>query len=339
MTALRLIVDADTLVPLPAPNRSRAPRTLQPRRISEHIRRGRRGGCSSDLRGAADPGGSVLSSEIGGADEAGLLPGAGDDYGDGGAVDAGGQVLGEALAHGRQKDVTGLSQAAGEHDDLGIENGAQVGQADAQGVAQAGVALQGGGIVLAGGGGDGLAGDPVGIPAGEFDDAGGVVGAECGQLPAVDTQGGARAVALQAPSQAATAGAPVGDDGDVADFGGEAGGAAHEAAVDDDGTAHAGAQGDDEDVGLARRGAEPGLGPAGGVGVVLDDDTLAGALGDFVGDARPGPVEVGAVDHGVAIRGGEAGGADADGGGVVVDGEFVDHVGDGGEDGVAGGGR
>ena len=153
----------------------------------------------------------------------------------------------------------------------------------------------------------------LGVAAGQLDNAGGVGRLESGQLPAVDAQGGARGVALQAAALAATAGAPVGLDIDVPDLGGEAGGPAHEAAVDDDGAAHPGPQGDDQDIALAGPRAEPRLRPAGRIGVVLDDDGQAHALGHDVADAHAGPVQVGARGHGVAVRGDEAGGADAHG--------------------------
>ena len=55
------------------------------------------------------------------------------------------------------------------------------------------------------------------------------------------------------------------------------------------------------------------LRPAGRIGVVLDDDGQAHALGHDVADAHAGPVQVGARGHGVAVRGDEAGGADAHG--------------------------
>ena len=229
---------------------------------------------------------------------------------------AGREVLGEGLACGGEQDVAGLGQAAGDDDDLGVQQRAHIGQPHPQPVGELLVALQGGGVPLAGRGGDGLAGDVLRIAAGELDDAGRVVGAELRQLPGVDAQGRAGAVALQAPAQAAPAGAPAGNDVEVPDLPAESGRPAQEVAVDDDGPAHAGADGHDEGVALAAGRPETGLGPPEGIGVVLDDDGQAHALGDDVADPHPGPVQVGAVRHRVAVGGHEARRPDAHGGHV-----------------------
>ena len=178
------------------------------------------------------------------------------------------------------------------------------------------VALQGGRVALAGRGGDGLARDVLRVAAGELDDAGRVGRPELRQLPAVDPQGRAGAVSLQAASQSAAAGAPAGDDVDVPDLPAESGRPAQEVPVDDDRPAHAGTDGHDEGVALAPGRPEAGLGPPEGVGVVLDDDGQAHALGDDVADPHPGPVQVGAVRHRVAVGGHHPGRPDAHGGRV-----------------------
>jgi hypothetical protein len=74
--------------------------------------------------------------------------------------------------------------------------------------------------------------------------------------------------------------------------------AAEEAALRDDGAADAGADGEHRHVGHRAARAETVLGPPGGVGVVVDRDRHADALGDVVLERLVAPVDVGCVVDG-----------------------------------------
>ena len=119
------------------------------------------------------------------------------------------------------------------------------------------------------------------------------------------------------------------------DLSGEASGSTYEVAVNDDGAAHTSSQRHHEYVGLTSPRAEASLGPAGRVGVILDDDGQAHTLGDDVTDLDARPVQIGTRGHGVAVRGDEAGRADAHGRGLRVSKlEVESNLDDRGEDGV-----
>ena len=88
-------------------------------------------------------------------------------------------------------------------------------------------------------------------------------------------------VLLDASALPATAGEPVGDDAHVAELGAGAEAAAEQAVAGHDRAADAGADREHDHVADQSAGAEAELGPAGGVGVVVDDDGLPTRASSF----------------------------------------------------------
>jgi hypothetical protein len=97
---------------------------------------------------------------------------------------------------------------------------------------------------------------------------------------------------------AAVTGQAVGNDLHVPVLPRDAETAAIRLAVDDEGPADPGAESHEHDVRLALHRAEAPLGPAAGVGVVLDDDGEPGASGDGLAKRLVAPRQVGSEQHG-----------------------------------------
>ncbi len=98
--------------------------------------------------------------------------------------------------------------------------------------------------------------------------------------------------------------------------------------VDDECAADAGAEGDEHEVGLALRCAEAPLGPAAGVGVVVDHHRQSRTSRDRVAQRLVAPGEVRREQHGRLGRVDESRCTDADGGDVVLAAKLLGDLGD-----------
>src|SRR5690606_49533 len=115
-----------------------------------------------------------------------------------------------------------------------------------------------------------------------------------GDLVGVAQQGTPRAVLLDAAALAASARQTARNDAHVADLGTGPEPAAEETSLGHDGATHAGADRQQGHVAAAPPGAEAVLGPARGVGVVVDRDVEARQLGREVGaEGLAAPRDVG----------------------------------------------
>ena len=166
-------------------------------------------------------------------------------------------------------------------------------------------------VTLPGEAGDHLAGDGLDVAGDGQERLGlGVVGLRT--RPGVAHEGPTARVLLEASALAAPAQPTVGNHADVADLGRGAEATAHHHAPMDDAAAHAGADGDEQQVVGVLAGAEAVLAPGRGVGVVLDDDREVDQLADGLGQRFVDPVDVGGERHRGAVDVDEAGRADAD---------------------------
>lgn len=98
-----------------------------------------------------------LPSQVSGPHEASILSPLGQDDRNLRTSTSGGDLSVEDLTCWRQENVPRLRQATGDDNDLGVQNCAEIRQTAPQVPGEVVVALQGGRVPLAGGGGNGLA--------------------------------------------------------------------------------------------------------------------------------------------------------------------------------------
>src|SRR5829696_4434194 len=223
------------------------------------------------------------------ADQAGVgAEAGGDDRGEV-TVAAAVDVALEAGPGRGQQQVAGGGDPAADHHQVGVEDGDQGGDPDPEPVADALEQGEGGLVALAGGGEHDLAGHRGGGHGRDGGQAAAGVGG--GRLPAQAAQGRARGHRLQAAEVAAGAAVPVGGDDQVAELAREPVLAVVEPTLKDQSPADPGADGDQHQVAPGGPGAEAGLGPGGGVGVVVDGGRQAGPLVQEAAQLHP-PVAV-----------------------------------------------
>ena len=150
-----------------------------------------------------------------------------------------------------------------------------------------------------------------------------------GELVGEAQQGAAGAVLLDAAASTASARQTVGDDAHVADLGAGAEAAAQQAVADDDGAADAGSDGERHHVGVQASGAVAELGPAGGIGIVLDEHREVEARLELLAQRLVAPVDVRRVVDGRLGGVDEAGGGDAGCCHLLAIRQHPDHLDDG----------
>lgn len=278
--------------------------------------------------GAAEAAGDE-PGQVGGADHAGL--GAQLGLGDPGlrTVAATGEVTAEGIPCRADQQVVGGADTPADDEAGGIEGGGEIGDADAEPLADVLEQFDTHGVALAGQLGDEWAGDLGNMAFDPLDDAVGDRGVGRGQFTGLADQGVAGAVLLPAAAVAAGTAVPAGDDLHVAELAGHAVLAALDLAVLEDRAADAGAERDHDEVLLTAARAEAPLGPGRGVGVVVDHDGDGEACLEGVAERLVAPGEVRGEEHGGPLGVDPAGRADADGVDVVPVGEVQDQFDDG----------
>ncbi len=218
----------------------------------------------------------------------------------------------EGVPGGADEQVVGGRDTAADHEAGGVEGGGEVGDADAEPLADVLEELHAHRVALAGQLGDHRAGDVADVALDVLDDPVGDRRVGGGQLARLPDQRVAGAVLLPAAAVAARAAVSAGDDLHVAELAGDAELAALDLAVLQDGAADAGTEGDHDEVVLAAAGAEAPLRPGGRVGVVVHEDRYGEPAGEAVAQRFVAPGQVGGEQHAVAVGVDPAGGADAD---------------------------
>src|SRR5690606_29906179 len=275
--------------------------------------------------GAAEAAGDQ-AGEVGGADHAGLGAELGADDVGLGAVAAAGQVALEGVAGGTDEQVVGGRDTAADDEAGRVEGGGQVGDADAEPLADVLEQFDAHGVAVPREFGDHRAADLGDVPFDVLDDPVGDGRVGGGQFACLADQGVAGAVLLPAAAVAARAAVAAGHDLHVPELAGDAVLAAFDLAVLQDRAADAGAQRDHHEVVLAAPGAEA---PGGGVGVVVDQDGDGETAGEAVPQGLVAPGQVGGEEHPVAVGVDPAGRADPDGVHVVPVGQVQHQFDDG----------
>src|SRR5690606_33892797 len=154
-----------------------------------------------------------------------------------------------------------------------------------------------------------------------------------GDLVGEAQQGAPRSVLLDAAALTAAARQAARHDAHVADLGARAEAAAEQAATRDDRAAHARADREQRHVAAPAAGPEAVLGPAGGVGVVVDRDVEPGQqLGQIRPERFAAPRDVRRVVDGRLCGVDETGGGDTETGDLTARTQVLDDLDDGADD-------
>ncbi len=235
----------------------------------------------------------------------------------------------EGVAGGVDQEVVGGADTASDDEAGGVERGGQVGDADAEPLADVLEEFDAHRIALAGQFGDEGPGDVGDVPLHPVQQVVRHRGVGGGQFPGLADQGVAGAVLLPAAAVAAGAAVARGDHLHVAELTGHPVLAALDPAVLQDRAADARTEGDHDEVVLAPARSEAPLRPGGGVGVVVDHDGDDEAGGEGVAQGLVAPGQMGGEQHLGAVGVHPARRADADGVDVVPVGEVQDQFDDG----------
>jgi hypothetical protein len=238
-------------------------------------------------------------------------------------------VAPEGVAGGADQQVVGGRDAAADHEAGRVEGRGEVGDADAEPLADVLEQFDAHRVALAGQLGDERSRDVGDVALDALDDLVRHRGVGGGQLAGLADQRVARAVLLPAAAVAARAAVAAGDDLHVPELARHAELAALDLAVLQDRAADAGAEGDHDQVVLAAAPAEAPLRPGGGVRVVVHHHGDREAAGDAVAERFVAPGQVGGEQDAVAVGVHPARRADADRVHVVAVGEVEDQLDDG----------